>query len=230
MRSILSIFVPIHPEGYRFIGTLAGASFILFFIDAILGWMGVGLTLWCAYFFRDPVRMVPQREGLVTSPADGVVSLIGEATPPPELGLGLATRTRISVFLSLFDCHVNRMPVSGTIALAKYRTGRFLSADTDKASEANERQSLLIKLEDGQDMVVVQMAGMVSRRILCWVEEDEKYTIGERFGLIRFGSRVDIYLPNGVEPLVAIGQRVLAGETIMADLTSKEKARQGRAV
>lgn len=230
MRTILSILVPIHPEGFRFIGAFAGVAFVLFFIASILGWMGVILTLWCAYFFRDPVRTVPQRKGLVVSPADGIVNMIAEATPPPELGLGIGTRIRVSVFMNVFNCHVNRMPVEGDIKLSKYRTGRFLNADMDKASETNERHSLLVELEDGRDMVVVQIAGLVARRILCWAEEGDHYVTGERFGLIRFGSRVDIYLPDGVAPLVAVGQLAIAGETIIADIKSKEKARQGDAV
>ena len=230
MGPLTSVLVPIHPEGYRFIGIFAAVTFVFFFISTVLGWIGVILTLWCAYFLRDPARTVPQRDGLVVSPADGVVNMITEATPPPELGLGIATRTRVSVFMNVFNCHVNRMPHEGVIKLSRYRTGRFLNADLDKASEANERQSLLVELPDGRDMVVVQIAGLVARRILCWAEEDEQLKTGERFGLIRFGSRVDIYLPNGVQPQVAVGQLAISGETIIADLNSKEDARQGETI
>lgn len=230
MRDIFSVLTPIHPEGYRFIAIFAGVSFVLLLIAPFLGWLGVILTAWCAYFFRDPVRTVPQRKGLVVSPADGVVNMITQATPPPELGMGIATRTRVSVFMNVFNCHVNRLPVEGKIKLSKYRTGRFLSANMDKASEANERHSLLVELEDGRDMVVVQIAGLVARRILCWAEEGAQYATGERFGLIRFGSRVDIYLPDGVAPLVAVGQLTISGETIIADFKSKEKPRQGDAI
>ncbi len=227
MRALTSVLVPIHPEGFRFIGIFAAVTFVLFFISSFLCWIGVGLTLWCAYFFRDPARTVPLREGLVVSPADGVINMITEATPPPELGLGIATRMRISVFMNVFNCHVNRLPHGGIIKMSRYRTGRFLNADLDKASEANERQSLLVELPDGREMVIVQIAGLVARRILCWAQEGEVLKTGERFGLIRFGSRVDIYLPDGVYPQVALGQLAIAGETIIADLTSKEEARQG---
>ena len=230
MRTLLSMLAPVHPEGLRFIAVFAGVSFVLFFISSLLGWLGFILTLWCAYFFRDPARVVPQDEGLIVSPADGVVNMISQATPPPELGLGIAPRARISIFMNPLNCHINRLPHSGTIKLSKYRTGRFLSADLDKASETNERQSLLVELPDGRDMVVVQIAGMVARRILCWVEEGEQLKTGERFGLIRFGSRVDVYLPENIMPQVAVGQIAIAGETIIADLNVNEKARLGETI
>jgi len=230
MRALTSVMVPIHPEGFRFIGIFAAVTLVLFFISSFLGWVGVLLTLWCAYFFRDPARTVPQQEGLLVSPADGVVNMITEATPPPELGLGIATRTRVSIFMNVFNCHVNRLPHEGIIKTSRYRTGRFLNADLDKASEANERQSLLVELPDGREMVVVQIAGLVARRILCWAEEGETLRTGERFGLIRFGSRVDVYLPEGVQPKVALGQLAVSGETIIADLNSKDGPLQGEAI
>ncbi len=225
MGNIGSVLVPIHREGYRFIVIFAIATALLFLVSDFLGWVGVILTLWCAYFFRDPQRITPQREGLIMSPADGVVNMIGEAVPPPELGLGLEPRLRISIFMNVFNCHVNRMPVAGQIKRILYRTGQFLSADLDKASEANERNSLLIETTDGQEIVVVQIAGLVARRIVCWAEQEQDLIAGERFGLIRFGSRVDVYLPADAVPLVAVGQSAIAGETILSDLDYNEPVR-----
>ena len=225
MRALTSLLFPIHPEGYKFIGVFAALTLLLYFISDFLGNAGLVLTLWCAWFFRDPARTTPQRKGLVISPADGVVNMITEAVPPPELGLGLEMRPRVSVFMNVFNVHVNRMPVSGTVRKSLYRTGQFLSADLDKASEANERQSLLVETEDGQTLVVVQIAGLVARRVLCFVHEDQEVTAGERFGLIRFGSRCDVYLPVGAVPQVSIGQTAIAGETVLADLDSNEPVR-----
>jgi len=225
MRAIKSVLFPIHPEGYKFIAIFAVITAFLFSVSEILGWIGVILTLWCAWFFRDPARVTPQRTGLVISPADGVVNMITEAVPPAELGLGDEPMPRVSVFMNVFNCHVNRMPVTGTVKKSLYRTGQFLSADLDKAAEANERQSLLVETEDGKELVVVQIAGLVARRILCFVHEDQDMQAGERFGLIRFGSRCDVYLPKGSVPLVAVGQSAIAGETVLADLKSKEKQR-----
>ena len=225
MRAIKSVLFPIHPEGYKFIAIFAVITAFLFSVSDILGWIGVILTLWCAWFFRDPARVTPQRTGLVISPADGVVNMITEAVPPAELGLGDEPMPRVSVFMNVFNCHVNRMPVTGTVKKSLYRTGQFLSADLDKAAEANERQSLLVETEDGKEFVVVQIAGLVARRILCFVHEDQDMQAGERFGLIRFGSRCDVYLPKGSVPLVAVGQSAIAGETVLADLKSKEKQR-----
>ncbi|MAK10502.1 MAG: phosphatidylserine decarboxylase [Rhizobiales bacterium TMED83] len=226
MRALTSLLFPIHPDGYKFIGVFAALTFLLYFISDFLGNIGLILTLWCAWFFRDPARTTPQREGLVISPADGVVNMIADAVPPPELGLGLEMRPRISVFMNLFNMHVNRMPVSGTVRKSLYRTGQFLNADLDKASEANERQSLLVETENGQTLVVVQIAGLVARRVLCFVHEDQSVTVGERFGLIRFGSRCDVYLPVGAVPMVSVGQTAIAGETVLADLDSDEALRE----
>lgn len=222
MHNFLSLVFPIHPEGYRFIVTSALAALVLFFVSGFLGWLGVVATLFCAYFFRDPLRYVPDRDGLVVSPADGVVSTITEAAPPEELDLGPAPLTRVSIFLNIFNCHINRIPHKATIKQSLYRTGRFLRADLEKASDRNERQTLLLELPDGREMVVVQIAGLVARRILCWVEEGEGLKTGERFGLIRFGSRVDVYLPEGIEPRVAVGQQVVGGETVLADLADAD--------
>ena len=226
MRHLQSVLFPNHNEGYRFIAIFAVLTFLLFFVGTFFGWLGVVLTLWCAWFFRDPARVTPQREGLVISPADGVVNMITESVPPPELGLGNKPLLCVSVFMNVFNCHVNRMPVTGTVKKSLYRTGQFLSADLDKASEANERQSMLVELEDGSQIVVVQIAGLVARRILCTAQEEQKMQAGERFGLIRFGSRCDVYLPEGAVPLVAIGQSAIAGETVLADLLSDEPERE----
>lgn len=226
MRALKSVLFPIHPEGFRFIAIFAVLTLLLFFVSEILGWVGVILTAWCAWFFRDPARVTPQRKGLVISPADGVVNMITEAVPPAELGLGDEALPRVSVFMNVFNCHVNRMPVTGTVLKSLYRTGQFLSADLDKASDANERQSMLVETEDGKQIIVVQIAGLVARRILCFAHEEQEFQAGERFGLIRFGSRCDVYLPAGSVPRVAVGQSAIAGETVLADLKSKEKQRE----
>lgn len=226
--SMLSTFVkPMHPEGRKFVAIFAGITFILFLIWEPLGWIGVGLTVWCYYFFRDPPRVTPTREGLMVSPADGVVSLLEPAVPPTELGLGDKPMTRVSVFMSVFNCHVNRLPCAGRISKVAYRPGKFLNASLDKASSDNERNGLAVTLPDGRQYGVVQIAGLVARRILCWSKEGQSLMTGERFGLIRFGSRLDIYLPEGVNPLVCIGQNMVAGETVIADLESTEQARSG---
>ncbi|MBL3575348.1 phosphatidylserine decarboxylase [Rhodovulum sulfidophilum] len=217
--SMLSTFVkPMHPEGRRFVAIAAGLTVLFFLIWSPLGWIGLGLTVWVYYFFRDPERMTPVRPGLMVSPADGIVSLLEPAVPPVELGLGDAPMTRVSVFMSVFNCHVNRLPAAGRVTAVAYRPGKFLNASLDKASEDNERNGLAVELADGRRYGVVQIAGLVARRILCWTAEGQTLATGERFGLIRFGSRLDIYLPEGVEPLVAIGQTMVAGETVIADL------------
>lgn len=226
---MLSTFLkPMHREGYRFVAVFAAATAVLFWLAEPLGWIGVCLTVWCYYFFRDPPRVTPLRDGLVISPADGVVSMIGPAIPPEELGLGPAAMTRISVFMNVFNCHVNRLPIAGTIMKVAYRPGKFLNASLDKASVDNERNALAIRLPDGRDYAVVQIAGLVARRIVCDVKAGQTLRTGERFGMIRFGSRLDIYLPAGVQPLIALGQSTLAGETVLADLASDEPARVGR--
>lgn len=226
--SMLSTFIkPMHPEGRKFVAIFAGITLVLFLIWGPLGWLGTGLTVWCYYFFRDPVRVTPAREGLMVSPADGVVSLLEPAVPPAELGLGDAPMTRVSVFMSVFNCHVNRLPLAGRITRIAYRPGKFLNASLDKASSDNERNGLAVETADGRRYGVVQIAGLVARRILCEVKEGQALMTGERFGLIRFGSRLDIYLPEGVNPLVCIGQTMIAGETVIADLASDEAARTG---
>jgi len=192
-----------------------------------LGIAGVVLTLWCVYFFRDPERITPVREGLIISPADGVVKMIDKAPPPKELNMGDKDRWRICVFMNVFNVHVNRIPISGTVTALNYRPGKFLNASLDKASELNERQSLGLTLDGGKDIAFVQIAGLVARRILCDVTEGKEMKTGERFGMIRFGSRVDVYLPDDVKPMVAVGQTAIAGETVIADIQAKEPVRAG---
>ncbi len=222
--SMLSTFVkPMHPEGRRFVAIAAGLSVVLFLLWAPLGWIGLGLTVWVYYFFRDPERVAPVRPDIMVSPADGVVSLLEAAVPPAELGLGEAEMLRVSVFMSVFNCHVNRLPAAGRIVKIAYRPGKFLNASLDKASADNERNGMAIALADGRQYGVVQIAGLVARRILCWAAEGQEMARGERFGLIRFGSRLDIYLPEGATPLVRIGQTMVAGETVIADLTGTAK-------
>lgn len=221
------IMIPVHREGYPFIALFAVASVLLGLLWAPLGWLGLVLTLWCVYFFRNPDRVTPDREGLVISPADGVVCLVGPAVPPVELGMGDAPMTRVCVFMSVFDVHVNRAPLAGRITRIAYKPGKFLNAALDKASEDNERMAIRMETTGGADIAFVQIAGLVARRIKCDLSEGQDVQAGERFGLIRFGSRVDVYLPEGVAPQVALGQRCVAGETVLADLQSTEEARQG---
>lgn len=216
VNSIRGQIPPIHREGYPFIGGFALASLVLFVIWTPLGWVGTVLTVWCALFFRDPERVTPVREGLVIAPADGTVSMVSAVVPPAELGLGTKPLQRISIFMSVFNCHVNRAPVSGRIERIVYRPGKFINAELDKASEDNERNGLVIMTPAGP-VGVVQIAGLVARRIVSFVREGQTVMAGERFGLIRFGSRLDVYLPDGAKPLVAMGQIATAGETVLAD-------------
>jgi phosphatidylserine decarboxylase len=227
MDTLRSVLVPIHREGWKFIAIFAVATLVLFWIAEPLGWLGVILTCWCAYFFRDPPRVTPVRDGLLISPADGVVQMIERAVPPEELGMGTDARTRISVFMNVFDVHVNRSPIDATVMTVAYRPGKFLNAALDKASIDNERQSLRLKLTNGKEIAVVQIAGLVARRILCEAREGQSYKAGERFGLIRFGSRVDVYLDDGMVPLVVTGQRCIAGETVIAEDGATEQPRTG---
>jgi phosphatidylserine decarboxylase len=230
VASIRRQLVPIHREGWPFIAGFAVASVILGWLWAPLGWIGLVLTLWCTYFFRDPARIVPVREGLVVSPADGRVSMIVTCVPPAELGLSDEPLTRISIFMNVFDCHVNRAPVAGRITRIAYRAGLFLNAELAKASDDNERNGLVIETVGGQRYGVVQIAGLIARRIVGFVGEGETIGQGERFGLIRFGSRVDVYLPEGVKPLVGEGQRAIAGETVLADARAADPARAFRSI
>jgi phosphatidylserine decarboxylase len=229
IKSASEVLVPIHPEGYRFIAIFAAVTLVLFWLDInFLAWLGVILTLWCAYFFRDPERVTPLRDGLVISPADGRISAIEEVIPPPELDLPREPVTRVSVFMNVFDVHVNRSPLDAAIRRITYVPGLFVNADLDKASLDNERQALTLERANGQLIGVVQIAGLVARRIVKFVEVGEHLAAGQRFGLIRFGSRVDVYLPKGVKSLACVGQRAVAGETVLADIESIEGERMGR--
>jgi phosphatidylserine decarboxylase len=226
--SIRAQIPPIHREGYPFIGGFALASLILFWLWTPLGWIGTALTIWCALFFRDPVRVTPIREGIVVAPADGRVSLIMQALPPAELGLGDRPLPRISIFMNVFNCHVNRAPVAGRIDRIAYRPGKFINAELDKASEDNERNSLVISTPNYGRIGVIQIAGLVARRIVSFVREGQQIGAGERFGLIRFGSRLDVYLPEGTKALVSEGQTAVAGETILADFRLDDSGRTYR--
>ena len=222
-----NVLVPIAREGWPFIAIFGLVSLILYFLYPPLGWIGLVLTLWCVYFFRNPDRVTPEREGLIISPADGIVQMIAEVSPPEELDMGSEPVVRVSVFMNVFDCHVNRIPCDGRIGKLVYMPGQFLNASLDKASEENERQMVRIDLESGAFIGAVQIAGLVARRIVCYLEEDQIVLAGERFGLIRFGSRVDIYLPHGAVSHAVIGQKCVSGETVLADLKSDEAARSG---
>jgi phosphatidylserine decarboxylase len=226
--SIRKQLVPIHPEGYPFVGGFALASLVLFWLWTPLGWLATLATLWCVYFFRDPPRVTPVRDGIVVAPADGRVSQVVNAVPPRELELGERPLPRISIFMSVFDCHINRSPVAGRIDRIIYRAGKFLSADLDKASEDNERNAFVMTTASGQRIAAVQIAGLIARRIVPFAREGEMVGAGQRIGMIRFGSRVDLYLPEGARPLAAAGQIAIAGETVLADLKTVEPGRDFR--
>ncbi len=214
--TIRNVFVPIHREGYPFIAGFGVVTVVLGIFSTNLFWIGLILTAWCVYFYRDPQRVTPVDDRLVISPADGVVSAVGPAVPPRELGLGTAEMTRISVFMNVFSCHVNRAPVRGRITRIEHRPGKFLNAELDKASQENERNGLVIESPNGT-VAAVQIAGLVARRILCWAEAGGNIAVGERFGLIRFGSRVDVFLPRDATTRVSVGQTAVAGETVIAE-------------
>jgi phosphatidylserine decarboxylase len=215
MNSIRDQLAPIHPQGYPFVGAFVLATLIFWWLWAPLGWIAFVATLWCVYFFRDPARVTPIRADLIVAPADGRVSFVGRAVPPADLGLSAAPMTKISIFMSVFDCHVNRSPVEGRVVRVAYRAGLFLSADLDKASEDNERNGLVIDSGAGR-LGVVQIAGLVARRIVCFTQEGGRLGAGDRFGLIRFGSRVDLYLPDRATVVIGLGSRCVAGETVVA--------------
>ncbi len=228
METILSVFVPIHKEGFKYIGVFAVATFLMMLMGLdFLVPIGIILTLWCAYFFRDPDRVTPQKEGLIIAPADGVVQSVKKSVPPAELDMGNEERIRVSIFMNVFDVHVNRVPVDGKVIRQAYTPGKYLNASLEKASQDNERHAILMETESGNDIAFVQIAGLVARRILCWAEDGKEMKAGERFGLIRFGSRVDVYLPVGINSLVAVGQTAIAGETVIASEKGREKQRDG---
>src|SRR5438105_1131294 len=211
------ILAPIHPDGWKFIALAALATLVLFLVWRPAGWAGLIVTLWMAYFFRDPWRVTPTRAGLIVSPADGIVVSLGPAVPPPELDMGIEPMPRIGIFLNLFDVHVARAPIGGKLAARRYTKGRFINASLDKASDDNERLALSILPEDGPAIACVLIAGLVARRIVCSLYEGQTLTVGERIGIIRFGSRVDVYCPPPYVPQVALGQRMVGGETVLAD-------------
>ncbi len=224
-----SVLAPIHPDGWRFILAAAVLALILFWVGwTPLGWLMVVVALWITYFFRDPWRVTPTRPGLVVSPADGMVVTADQVPPPRELQMGEAPMTRIGIFLNVFDVHINRAPLGGRIRKLAYTKGKFVNASLNKASEDNERMAIRIASQEGPDVAVVQIAGLVARRIVTKLTEGQEIATGERFGLIRFGSRTDVYLPLEWAPLVVPGQRVIGGETVIADAVSREPVRQGR--
>ena len=217
MHMLRRIFSPIHPDGWKFIATAAAATIVLFLLWRPAASVALIITLWMGYFFRDPWRVTPVRPGIIVSPADGIVVALGPAPPPPELDMSGEPVPRIGIFLNLFDVHIARAPVSGRLAARRYTRGSFVNASLDKASVDNERLALRLALEDGSDIAFVLIAGLVARRIVCPLYEGQRLAIGERIGLIRFGSRVDVYIPSPYVPLVAVGQRMVGGETVLAE-------------
>ncbi|MFN0193955.1 MAG: phosphatidylserine decarboxylase [Aestuariivirga sp.] len=227
--SIRGGLAPVHREGWRFVAIFAAITLLLYWFGlGFLAAIGLIATAWCAYFFRDPERVTPLGEMLVVSPADGRISAIETVVPPPELDLPRENHTRISVFMNVFDVHVNRSPIDARIAKLTYVPGVFLNAELDKASDDNERQALTLERDGGGKIGVVQIAGLVARRIVAFVREGDRLQAGQRFGLIRFGSRVDVYVPAGTAVLVSTGQRAIAGETVLADLAGGSAPRAAR--
>jgi len=218
---------PIHPDGWKFVAMGAAATLVLLLVWQPAGWLALLLTVWIAYFFRDPWRVTPTRAGLVVSPADGIVVAVSQLTPPAELAMQTVSATKISIFLNLFDVHVARAPLAGRVVGRRYIAGRFFNASLDKASEHNERLALRLAPPEGGEIGCVLIAGLIARRIVCPLAEGQLIGAGERIGIIRFGSRADVYLPAQYVPLVAVGQRMVAGETVLADRAATEPARQG---
>jgi phosphatidylserine decarboxylase len=226
MDLIKDFIPPIHKEGFIFVIIFLAVTILLLTFSKTLGILGLIASLWCFYFFRNPDRIVPVGEDLIVSPADGIVQKIEEVAPPINLDMGSEPRIRVSIFLNVFNVHVNRVPASGTIKKLYYHPGKFFNASLDKASEFNERQEVLMTMKNGEEVAFSQIAGLIARRIVCDLNNDQPVKAGERFGIIRFGSRMDVYLPKGVAPLVSLGQTMIAGESIIADLSSKQ-GRQG---
>ena len=221
------VLAPLHPDGFKFVAAAVAAALLLFVLWQPLGWVGLILTLFIVYFFRDPWRVTPTRAGLIISPADGIVVSIAPTPPPAELEMGSAPVPRIGIFLNLFDVHVARAPVGGKIVRRRHVRGRFINASLDKASRHNERLAVVIAPQAGPEIPFVLIAGLIARRIVCPLYEGETVAAGTRIGLIRFGSRVDVYCPPPYVPLVAVGQRMIGGETVLADRTAAEPPRQG---
>ena len=228
LETITDSLAPVHRDGHKFVAIGLIVTLALFWVLPSLGWIAAVITAWIIYFFRDPDRVTPLRDGLIIAPADGKVSLIEKVRPPAELGLGDEERIRVSIFLSVFDVHIQRAPLAGRIIRSLYVPGAFLNAAMDKASEENERRTIVIESATGTKVAVVQIAGLVARRIVTFATEGDNVGVGERFGLIRFGSRVDTYLPPGAFPAVAVGQRAIGGETVLSDLRSTEPEREAR--
>ncbi len=226
LETIFDSLAPVHADGHKFVAIGAVLTLLFFMLWPPIGWLLAVLTAWVIYFFRDPARVTPVRDGLIVSAADGRISSIDKVRPPPELGLGPEERVRISTFLSVFDVHINRAPVTGRIVRSVYIPGAFLNAALDKASEENERRALVIETPSGAEIGVVQIAGLIARRIVTFSREGDSVAAGQRFGLIRFGSRVDVFLPPGRNAIVSVGQRAVGGETVFADLKSDEPERE----
>lgn len=222
MDLIKNFIPPIHKEGFIFIILFLIVTIILSYFSNFLGIIGLVASIWCVFFFRDPARIAPIGDNLIISPADGVVQKIEEVDPPSNLNMKKGKLTRVSIFLDVFNVHVNRAPATGTIKKLYYHPGKFFNASLDKASEFNERQEVLMTMNNGKEVAFSQIAGLIARRIVCDLKEKEEVKAGERFGIIRFGSRMDVYLPKGINPLVSVGQTMIGGETIVADLDNKE--------
>ena len=221
------VLAPLHPDGFKFVIAGAIATLLLFLLWAPAGWLAAVATLWIGYFFRDPWRVTPTRPGLLISPADGIVVSIAPAVPPPEIAMGDAAVARIGVFLNIFDVHVTRAPIGGRVAALRYKKGRFVNASLDEASEHNERMAIRIAPPEGPEVAFVQIAGLLARRIVCDLREGQQVATGQRMGMIRFGSRVDVYCPPPYVPMVVVGQRMVGGETVLADRLAQEPPRQG---
>jgi phosphatidylserine decarboxylase len=221
-----NVFAPIHRDGWRFVAISVVVMLVLFWIWTPAGWLWAVVTAWCVYFFRDPWRVSPQRDGLVLAPADGLIIALDEVKPPPELGLGDQPMRRIGIFMSMLDVHINRAPMAGRVTKLAYTEGKFLNASLDKASLDNERMAIKLATAEGE-IGVVQIAGLVARRIVCTLRAEQEIIAGQQIGLIRFGSRAEVYMPRNWATLVLTGQRAVGGETILADARSSEPPRRG---
>ena len=221
------VLAPLHPDGFKFVLAAAAATLLLFLVWSPAGWAATIVTLWMVYFFRDPWRVTPIREGLLVSPADGIVMSVAPARPPPELEMGDAEVARIGIFLNLFDVHVTRAPIAGRVVALRYTKGRFVDASREEASLNNERMAIRLAPPEGPEIAYVQVAGLIARRIVCDLREGQRIAAGQRMGIIRFGSRVDVYCPRPYVTMVAAGQRMVGGETVLADRLAREPPRQG---
>jgi phosphatidylserine decarboxylase len=226
-RVLRRVLAPLHPDGFKFVLAAAAATLLLFLVWSPAGWAALIVTLWMIYFFRDPWRVTPIREGLLVSPADGIVMSVAPARPPPELEMGDAEVARIGIFLNLFDVHVTRAPIGGRVVALRYTKGRFVDASREEASLNNERMAIRLAPPEGPEIAYVQVAGLIARRIVCDLREGQRIAAGQRMGIIRFGSRVDVYCPAPYVTMVAAGQRMVGGETVLADRLAQEPPRQG---